>query len=229
MILMSILTAVLTGLLAGSLHVLMGPDHLAAIAPFTADTPKRSWRIGLWWGIGHTASIGLVGTAVFLTRALLPLERLSLWSELAVGAVLIGLGIWGVRKAVRTRVHYHMHQHGEQMHAHFHTHERSQPRHWHEHHGHEHSHAPLGIGIVHGLAGSSHFWGILPALAFVTAGESVGYISGFGIGSICSIVVFSWLLGRLVSHFSGWSADAYRWIQIGFSMTAIIVGVVWLL
>lgn len=225
---LTILIVAMTGLLAGSLHVLMGPDHLAAIAPLTANKPKRSWRIGLWWGVGHTASIWLIGIVVFLTRELLPIEQLSHWSEVMVGIVLIGLGVWGFRKALRTRIHYHVHEHDGHTHAHFHTHDEHGEQHHEHRRSHQHSHAPLSIGIVHGLAGSSHFWGILPGLAFVTMGESVAYIGGFGIGAIMAIVLFSYLLGRVVRYFNNWSADAYRWVQVGFSSLAIVVGVMWL-
>jgi hypothetical protein len=45
--------ALLTGLFAGALHVLAGPDHLVALAPIAADKPRRALSLGLRWGLGH--------------------------------------------------------------------------------------------------------------------------------------------------------------------------------
>ena len=39
------MTLVLAGLMAGFVHVLSGPDHLAAIAPYAVDGKSRAWRL----------------------------------------------------------------------------------------------------------------------------------------------------------------------------------------
>ncbi len=51
------------GLVAGFVHVLSGPDHLAAIAPYAVDSRSRAWRTGVRWGLGHTAGVLCVGAA----------------------------------------------------------------------------------------------------------------------------------------------------------------------
>jgi hydrogenase/urease accessory protein HupE len=45
------MTLVFAGFLAGFLHVLSGPDHLAAIAPYSVDGRVRAWRTGVRWGL----------------------------------------------------------------------------------------------------------------------------------------------------------------------------------
>ena len=40
------MTLALAGLVAGAVHVLSGPDHLAAIAPYAVADKARSWRTG---------------------------------------------------------------------------------------------------------------------------------------------------------------------------------------
>ena len=223
-----ILLSALTGLVAGIVHVLIGPDHLAAVAPFTVTNKIKPWLVGLWWGIGHTSGVWTLGIVVFLLRELLPIDLLSQWSERLVGIVLIAIGIWGIRKALHSHVHYHAHKHDGTDHAHFHMHH-SQETHKHDKaQAHEHTHAPLGIGLLHGLAGTSHILGILPALALPTRAGAVSYIGGFGIGAILAMMSFSWVLGKLVKRLLRWSENAFKWVQIAFASVAISVGVVWI-
>ena len=35
------------------LHVIMGPDHVAAVLPFVIEAKRKAWKIGLFWGIGQ--------------------------------------------------------------------------------------------------------------------------------------------------------------------------------
>jgi hypothetical protein len=76
----SILFVVGAGLVAGALHVLSGPDHLAAVAPLAADSTAGRWRAGFSWGIGHTGGVLVVGLLAVLLRGLLPLDSISSWS-----------------------------------------------------------------------------------------------------------------------------------------------------
>src|SRR5438445_12754759 len=155
--------AILSGLIAGVGHVWSGPDHLAAIAPLAVREPRRSWLPGLRWGLGHSAGVAVIVVLSLMLRELLPIDLLSSWGERFVGVMLIGIGLWGVRKALQNTVHTHEHEHGGERHVHVHAH--SQKTH-HAESAHRHTHAAFGIGILHGLAGSSHLLGILPLLAF---------------------------------------------------------------
>jgi hydrogenase/urease accessory protein HupE len=85
--------AIVAGLSAGAIHVLAGPDHLAAVAPLAAERDKRPWTAGLLWGLGHAGGVVVVGVAALLLREVLPLDRLSGWSERLVGLVLIAIGV----------------------------------------------------------------------------------------------------------------------------------------
>ncbi len=225
----SLLLIVMAGLLAGTIHVLSGPDHLAAIAPFTAHQPKKSWRIGMWWGFGHTISVWVIAVLVFFLKGLIPLSGLSQWGERLVGVVLIGLGIWGIQKAFRSRVHYHLHEHGGVKHAHFHVHGAETAHHHHEAKPHQHRHVPMSIGIVHGFGGSAHLIAIIPALALPGQYTAAGYVVGFGIGTIIAMICFSWLIGLIQHKVIHKFSKGYQWMQFGFSMIAICVGVFWLM
>lgn len=216
-----------TGFVAGILHVISGPDHVAAVAPFAAQKKEKTWQVGFFWGIGHTGGVWLVGILALILREVLPLELISSWSERLVGVVLIGIGLWGIRRAMKTKIHYHEHEHGESgKHGHFHFHPASED---HEQAGsHAHTHAPLGIGILHGLAGSSHFLGILPALMLPTLNDAIAYILFFGVGSIVAMSLFSYLIG-LFTRKVATTLPAYKAMLLTFAALAIGVGVVWLI
>ena len=83
----------LAGLGAGALHVVSGPDHLAAIGPVAATAPERAVRLGALWGLGHGLGVLVVAGLGRLGASMLELEALSGWAELAVGLVLVVLGV----------------------------------------------------------------------------------------------------------------------------------------
>src|SRR5439155_25388230 len=112
--------AAITGLIAGIIHVWSGPDHLAAIAPLAVRRPRRAWAPGVRWGLGHSAGVATIGLLFLWLRDLLPLERLSSWGERLVGVMLLAIGAWALRKALR--VHAHEHDHQGERHVHIHAH-----------------------------------------------------------------------------------------------------------
>ncbi|MBS9464169.1 hypothetical protein KIM67_17230 [Flagellimonas sp. 389] len=44
---------ILAGLVALLLHVVSGPDRLAAITPLSIEIRQKVWKVGLVWGFGH--------------------------------------------------------------------------------------------------------------------------------------------------------------------------------
>jgi len=220
------LVPLLTGLLAGTLHVWSGPDHLAAIAPLALQQQRRPWLVGVRWGIGHSTGVALVGALSLVLREFLPVERLSAWGERLVGVMLIGIGLWGIRRAMTVRVHLHRHVHDGAEHAHAHVHANHAPHEVPK--AHVHTHAAVGIGVVHGLAGSSHFLGVLPALALPTLAAATGYIVAFGVGTIISMGAFAGMMGVLATRPAFHGQQAYRVLLIACSAAAIAVGIAWL-
>jgi len=210
------------GFFAGLLHVLSGPDHLAAVAPMSAGAARNSWKTGLRWGVGHTAGVLLIGALSLVLRGLIPVDAVSAWSERLVGVMLIVIGAWALRKALQ--IHSHQHLHGGVAHEHLHAH---RPR---ESHStvHMHRHAAFGIGTLHGLAGSSHFLGIVPALALPSTEAAIFYLGAFGIGTICAMTAFSGVIGNLGQRFSVSNAGVYRAFMSTCSVAAIGIGVFWL-
>src|SRR5258705_2091280 len=135
--------------------------------------------VGLRWGLGHSGGVLAIGLLSGIFRQALPLNSLSSVSERLVGIVLIVIGIWGMRKAFAHRVHSHPHKHGDGSHTHFHIHDTQTAHQPSEPVPHAHTHAAFAIGTLHGLAGSSHLFGGLPALAFPTMDGTLTYLFSY--------------------------------------------------
>lgn len=216
----SMLTVV-TGALAGFFHVLSGPDHLAAVAPLAVADRERGWFAGWTWGVGHAAGVVAVAVlAVLLREALPPIDVISAWSERLVGAALIAVGVWALRRGLRVQAAAHAH--GRLSHAHVHV--QAGPA-WIRRLG--HAHASFCLGVVHGIAGSSHFFGVLPALALPTLTASVVYILAFGAGTVLAMTAFAAAVGfGTVRTPTG--AGVHRAMLVTAALLAITVGGVWL-
>lgn len=203
------------------------------MTPLAASGRRRSWLSGLLWGAGHTSGVWLVAIAALLLRGVLPLDRISSWSERLVGVVLIAIGLWGLQQAMRRRTHVHEHEHDGERHAHLHLHRHPHavaaaapdptPR-----PAHAHTHTALGVGILHGLAGSSHFLGVLPALALPTHAGAAAYILGFGVGTVAAMTFYASCIGALAQRTARRAASAYRILLASCAGAAIVVGCFWL-
>jgi hypothetical protein len=217
---------VFVGAVAGATHVLSGPDHLAAVLGLAG----RGRRVDLWtgirWGVGHALGVIAVGALAVALREVLPLEALSAWSERLVGLVLISLGVVGLVHALRTRVHTHVHAHDGHQHTHLHAH--AAPHGADTHHGHAHRHPATWIGLLHGLAGSSHFLGVLPALGLARAADTFAYVGGFGLGSIFAMGGFAAAIGALSTRASRRGPALHHRLLVGASTACTVVGLAWL-
>ena len=214
------LTAV-TGALAGLFHVLAGPDHLAAVGPLALDGRRRGWLAGWTWGVGHASGVVLVATLAILLRDLLPsVESISAWSERLVGAALIAVGLWALGRSARVRPAPHAH--GAVSHDHLHV--QAGPR-WMRRIG--HAHAAFCLGVLHGVAGSSHFVGVLPALALPTRAGALTYIVAFGAGTVAAMTAFAAAAG-CTGGLARVHSPAYRAMTATVAVAAIVIGGVWL-
>lgn len=212
---------IITGALAGLFHVLSGPDHLTAVAPLAVLERRRGWLAGWTWGAGHAAGVAVVAVLAVLLKDLLPPTAvLSAWSERLVGVALVAIGIWALRRSMR--VSAAVHSHGALSHLHLHI---GRGPGWLRRLG--HAHASFYLGILHGIAGSSHFFGVLPALALPTRGAALAYIAAFGVGTIAAMSAFAALAG-LAGNRLPQGGLGHRLMLRTAALLAIGVGGVWL-
>ena len=229
----------LFGLVAAILHVFSGPDHLAAVGPIALDNKLKSWVVGFSWGMGHVAGMLTIGVLFIFFKDYIPVELISKNSEKIVGVMLIMIGAWAFYRIWKTNhknshSHHHLHQSADgktYIHKHEHNHESS------KFHQHTHSEAKtqtyftvFGIGVIHGLAGVSHFLGILPTLAFGTKFESAMYLTGFSAGTILAMVLFSVSMGLIANlAVESKKKSISNWINGVAGFAAVFVGFFWLL
>lgn len=85
------------------------------------------------------------------------------------------------------------------------------------------------MGTLHGLAGSSHFFGVLPALALPGLAESAVYLVSFGLGTVAAMMLFAQGIGRLTLATARWGIRPYRIALATLAVTAMATGGYWLL
>jgi ABC-type nickel/cobalt efflux system permease component RcnA len=212
----TLLSIIALGFFLGMRHA-TDPDHVIAVT--TIVSRQRSIRhaalIGVLWGLGHTITIFLVGSAIILFGVVIP-PRLGLTMELSVGLMLILLGILNLTGFTRwvtetftpaadpahPQFHWHPHVHGDFIHSHPHRHDPEQ-------HGHAPEATPVGwmdrvfgqlglyqairplaVGLVHGLAGSA----AVALLVLTTIRDprwAIAYLLVFGVGTIAGMMLIT--------------------------------------
>src|SRR6267378_4028783 len=223
---LTLFSIIVIGFFLGMRHA-TDPDHVIAVTTIVSQqrNTKRAALIGAFWGVGHTATIFAVGTAIILFNLVIP-ARLGLGMELSVGLMLIALGGWNLTAFLRSMpvatpvpgekpvIHSHLHSHGE--HSHIHPHE-----HVGEPHDHSAGHVPLArldeklgrtglyqfvrplaVGIVHGLAGSAAV-ALLILASIRDPGWAIAYLLVFGVGTIAGMMLITMSVAsdfRFVGH-----------------------------
>jgi ABC-type nickel/cobalt efflux system permease component RcnA len=220
---MSPTTIASLGFLLGVRHA-FEPDHLAAVSTL-ATRQGRLWdgvRLGLAWGLGHTATVALVALVVLAAGWRLPAGFSSL-AELLVAVLLVLLGLPVLVRYARGRWHMHLHAHGEAAHVHLHSHAASAD--------HVHVHAAwdarrsLGLGLAHGLAGSAVIVVLITAAAPTAAGRAA-YVIAFGLGTVAGMLGVSTALGLLVRAASRTGARWARALHLGAATASVAAGCV---
>jgi hypothetical protein len=243
----ALLSILAVGFFLGMRHA-TDPDHVIAVA--TIVTRQRSLAraalIGAFWGLGHTITIFAVGAGIILFNLVIPV-RVGLSMELSVGIMLIILGVVNVASFLRSvpsasadigaasAVHSHAHSHGDFIHTH---------RHGHAPEAHPHppdqtpvtfldrifarssawQHLrPLGVGIVHGLAGSAAV-ALLVLTTIRNPHWAVAYLLVFGLGTIAGMMVITMSLASTLK-FVGRSQSVARKLAMASGVLSLAFGV----
>jgi len=192
-------TALIVAFLLGLRHA-SDPDHLVAVTSLVAadDGDTRSaTRLGTWWGVGHATALLALGLPLIFLKGQLP-SWLESGAETAIGVVILVLALRVIYKWARGdfRAGRHMHDTpGHSAHRHL---RRGAAR----EHPHRHLRSPrqaLGIGLLHGLAGTGAVVVLLIA-ALPGQLEAAAALAVFAPMSIVSMAlctgVFAWVLTR---------------------------------
>ncbi len=193
----------LPGIIAGATHVMTGPDHLAAVTPLAIENKKKSWIVGMSWGIGHTIGLLMIGGLFYLFREVFPVKIISEYSEMIVGIILVIIGMWAFYKLLNKQNHKHKET--------------------------KNIKAAVFVGILHGFAGIYHLLIVLPALTLPTQGDAVAYLIGFALGTLAVMAFYAWSLGTVSHKASALNKTKFlTGFRIFGASAAIIVGIIWI-
>jgi hypothetical protein len=181
------------GFVLGLKHAL-DADHLVAVSTIVNER-KGFWSssiVGAFWGLGHTASLLIVGLIVIALHFEIP-EKIAAGMEFMVAVMLVALGanvLWKIKRGATLHLHAHEHHHFSHVHPHLHEPGKD--------HSHEHVPAvgrkPFLVGMMHGMAGSAAL--MLVVLATIPSKMlALLYIGIFGFGSVGGMFVMSALIG----------------------------------
>jgi high-affinity nickel-transport protein len=174
------LSIVTLGFVLGMRHA-TDADHVVAIATIVSRerAVKSAAWIGALWGLGHTLTIVAVGIPIVVYNVAVT-PRLGLAMELAVGLMLILLGIRNLRGHARESATPHAHDHDDlgrldRLFGGLGLYQAGRP---------------LIVGIVHGLAGSA----AIALLVLTTIRDpwwALGYLIVFGFGTVAGMVLIT--------------------------------------
>ena len=215
----TLLPILLLGFFLGMRHA-TDSDHVVAVTTIVSrqrSIASAAWT-GIFWGIGHSLTLLVVGSAIILFGIVIP-ERLGLSLEFCVALMLILLGALNLRATIRSvenvsergHHHEHAHLHGDYVHTHEHGHDRAT-------HGHDENTVPpakldrrfgrskfyqalrpIIIGTVHGLAGSAAV-ALLVLPIIHDPLWAIAYLLVFGVGTIAGMMLITAAIAVPVSY-----------------------------
>lgn len=100
MIQSGLLSVLLLGFTLGIKHA-TEPDHVIAVSTIASQTKKlsRSSLAGVFWGLGHTATLLVIGVTAIALGQHIP-ENVATLLEFFVGVMLVYLGIMAFAKTL---------------------------------------------------------------------------------------------------------------------------------
>jgi sulfite exporter TauE/SafE len=213
-----------TGFLAGCLHTLSGPDHLAALAPLSIGRSRvESAAVGALWGCGHDAGQVLFGLLFLGLRDRLHIEVIRTWSTRVVALTLLVIGALGIREASEVPTPCVALDNG---------------------HGHHHhpaaatetttlpaagggktkiNFATFATGIVHGLQPDALMM-ILPALALPSRLSGAAFLGMFLVGTVVSMGSYTVFIGSCTEALKDRIPRITEKLTWGASLLAISMG-----
>eukprot|EP00924_Labyrinthula_sp_SR-Ha-C_P005035 maker-scaffold_1-snap-gene-19.28-mRNA-1 protein AED:0.01 eAED:0.01 QI:407/1/1/1/1/1/2/39/277 len=242
-------TLITTGILLGIVHVLAGPDHLAALVTLSAGNSYKAFFTGIQWGFGH--SIGLILTAVLFLTDLVNLDTFGEIGEPMVGVFMILLGLYSYFEIYKSRnkttkiqdIGSVFHEHVDEETAENKNppaEEIAQPLIQEDeveeenNKGLKHKIIAMGIGIIHGVAGPGGVLGVIPAILLDDTRKSVLYLTAFCLTSILVMGLFAAAYGELTKRSEYLACGScsenkiHAFVKIFSATIAFVIGVLWL-
>lgn len=180
-----------------------------------------AFTVGATWGLGHGVGASLMGALAFSVKQQLHILLLADYMEYAVGGTLIVIGLVGIRKAslwekkgdaIRPDV-----EEGVDSPQQLPTEDFKR-------------FAILSTGVFHGLSGSGHVLGVLPALTMPSWSSALAYLASFCVGTMLAMSAFTSAVGEL-SVALGQRVKSPRLpglLSLWSSYFALLMGIIWI-
>ncbi|MBQ4802756.1 hypothetical protein J8L88_07845 [Aquimarina sp. MMG015] len=228
-------TSLIRPLMAGILHS-FEPDHVTAVSVLATENAINKKKVSFksvfkasQWAFGHSVTLLLFGGVAlfFKSMATLVVHDISFYAELAVGPIMIWLGIVAIRRnhAINEMVKDH-----KKIEPH--EHELSNPIHLHGTKGEEIAVNPMNrsfwIGMLHGLAGTGGALTSALVLSSATIGDALLVLAIESIGIIVAMGVYSYVLIVVMSRFLERNLSIFKWMNGIAGLASIIIGLIWI-
>ncbi len=216
----------------GLIHAL-DADHVVAVTTLATRGRLNRARLlatSLHWALGHGLSLSLICSAVLLFGLTLP-PWFAGTMELAVGTILVLVGLTVLYRCFRSGFRYSVHRHGG-VPGHFHL------------HGDNHSgdglcsrqtredigrdHRPVLIGLVHGAAGSAPLLAVLPLMVQQRFGLALTFILVFSSSVALMMCICGGLLGGIVVRLQARFVNIAPGMQVFLGLLSAALGCFWI-
>lgn len=209
------LLPLLTALVAGFAHALE-PDHMAAVTTFVSRRPRplEAVGFGLRWGVGHSASLLVVGVILVALNLQLS-DGVTRGLEFGVGGMLLALGLWLLWSVLHDRAHRLAARPADTPDAHDHAH--------------GHNHGTLWVGMAHGLAGTAPLVALLPAATARSGWTAAAYLLFFGVGTTLAMGLYAMAAGLVFDRASSRAPLLGGALRALTAVGSATLGIVWMI
>lgn len=199
-------------------------DHIVAVSTIISRQKKGipgAALIGVFWSLGHSLTVTLVGLPIIAYSFVIP-KQAGIFLELAVGLMLVALGIQNFTNPIKLHKHAHAHG-GDTKHLHTHTHLPGLPKGNFHHLEFSQIIRPIFVGLIHGLAGSAAI--ALLVLSSIHDKKLASlYLLIFHSGVLLGMLVVTVLIGIFIEFISNRSEAANRYLVSTSGILSIILG-----
>lgn len=228
----------------GVIHVLAGVDHLSALATLSVGSSWRAMKLGVRWGLGHSAGLVLVTVIFILLKGDVDSSVFKRYCDFLVGLFMIVLGIHSIYTSVtgywrnsRSKLSSEdLNRPSSQISG-----KSTQLNHIHDIETIESSVSYINlkdnstqrivaflIGIIHGIAGPGGMLGVIPAVEMKEWYASVLYLTSFTISSTLCMGAFAAIFGEATKRAGDTSGLVEVAINVFSSLLSIVVGATWI-
>jgi cytochrome c biogenesis protein CcdA len=222
-------------LVAGILHS-FEPDHMTAVSVLASEQAVKrkrlSWSVvfrASQWALGHSVTLLIFGIIALIFKESLQLyvKNISSWAEMAVGPIMILLGLQAIRSNYKINA---MISDNKKIEAHDHL--LSDGMHLHGKTGEEIALNPLTrsfwVGMLHGLAGTGGALTTALVISATTIGGSIMVLVIESVGIVLAMGVYSYVLISTMSRFLEKNLVIFKWMNGIAGLASMAIGCLWI-